>query len=531
MTHPTSRLSKCLPRPWLFLFIVLLLSACTAREVPADRDLPRSTPEEEGVSSASIAEFLDAVEESGQELHGFVYLRNGKLIAEGWWDPYSPELKHTLYSTSKSFTSTAIGFAVTEGLLTVDDRVVSFFPDQLPDSVSAYLASMKVKHLLTMAAGQDPPQDLRNVRPDQDWVTAFLAYPVAKEPGSEFKYNSMATYMLSAIVTKVTGQAMLEYLEPKFFVPLQIEDKDWETDPEGIINSGGWGLRLKTGDMARFGQLYLQKGEWNGRQLLPAEWIEEATSKHIDQKPWLTEEEREVDDWAQGYGYKFWRSRYHSFRADGAFGQLIMVLPEEHAVIAVNAEVGDMQKELNTVWEYLLPGMHDGALEADPEAREALQEKLENLSLKVPGTGSNDSLQQAINNSTYEFEPAAGNEMASCSFSFDQGVCQVTFTDSTGKGYAVVLGAGEWVTGEIMLPGPNLVPFYEANASVLLPAKIAAAYSWQGGDALELTVRYIESPHTVHYTFRFNGEMVSMKKEASMGLYRDLPEVEGKRML
>jgi hypothetical protein len=188
-----------------------------------------------------------------------------------------------------------------------------------------------------------------------------------------------------------------------------------------------------------------------------------------------------------------------------------------------------MQKEVNLVWDHLLPGMHDGALEADPEALEALQARLENLSLPVPEPGSNDSLQMFIDNSTYHFEPAGENGTASCSFRFDQEECHVTLTDSAGTVYELVPGAGEWITGETMLPGPNLVPFDKANAPVLLPAKIAAAYRWKGSDTLELTVRYIESPHTVHYIFSFDGDRVSMKKEATMGLYRNQPAVEGKR--
>ena len=225
-------------------------------------------------------------------------LRHGKVIAEGWWDPYKPELKHTLYSTSKSFTSTAIGFAVSENLITVEDKVVSFFPEFLPDTVSTNLADMAIRDLLTMSAGQDPDPTFSLLLPTENWMKSFLSAPVVNDPGTKFLYNSSATYMLSAIITKVTGQTVLDYLTPRLFEPLEIEGMDWEADPMGI-NTGGWGLRLKTEDMAKFGQLFLQKGIWNGVEVVPEKWIEEATTKKIDQAPELTEEEKSGSDWLQ----------------------------------------------------------------------------------------------------------------------------------------------------------------------------------------------------------------------------------------
>jgi CubicO group peptidase (beta-lactamase class C family) len=506
----------------------ILLTACAGNEPPVGKELPRSTPEAEGVSSQSILNFLDAVEETGQELHSFMYLRHGKVIAEGWWDPYGPDLKHTLYSTSKSFTSTAIGFAVSEGLLSVDDKVISFFPESLPDTVSDNLAAMTVQHLLTMGAGQEPPLDLRTIGDVQNWVEAFLSYPVVHEPGTEFEYNSVATYMLSAIITKVTGESMLDYLKPRLFDPLQIEGMDWEVDPEGIVNSGGWGLRLKTEDMAKFGQLYLQKGKWNGEQLLPEAWIEEASAKHIDQAPGLSEKERVGNDWVQGYGYKFWRSQHGAYRADGAFGQLIIIFPAQEVVVAVTAELGNMQNEMNLVWNHLLPGMSEKALQPETEKYGELMQRLDRLSLPAPDPSSNDSLLETIAGNLYEFSTIKDSDIASCIFGFEPGRCYATFTLKDGTKHLLALGAGEWVTGETLIPGPNLVPFYPANAGVLLPATIEGAYAWKGGNTLELTTRYIESPHTTYYTFTFDGDRVVLETSASRGLYKDKPPQEGK---
>lgn len=506
----------------LLLLSLLTLFSCK-QPITESTSLPRSTPEAEGVSSQSIIDFLDAVETSGQELHSFMYLRNGKVIAEGWWDPYKPELKHTLYSTSKSFTSTAVGFAVSEGLLAVDDKVISFFPDQLPDTVSENLSNMSVKNLLTMSAGQDPELQLASMQPGESWVTRFLAHPVPNPPGSVFLYNSVATYMLSAIVTKVTGLSVLEYLQPRLFGPLHIEGIDWETDPEGIT-SGGWGLRLKTEDMAKFGQLYLQRGKWNGEQLIPEAWIEEATSQQIDQAPGLPQAERN-HDWVQGYGYKFWRSRHNSYRADGAFGQLIMIFPEKNAVLAVTAEASDMQKEMNLVWDHLLPGMSDQKLNPDEATHTLLRTKISHLALAPPVSGSNQALRETITGKKFIF--AAPGPEESWIFGFDGDKCYVTQTSADGARHLIALGAGHWEMGQTSIPGPNLLPFYPANEDILLPAVIASAFSWEDDNSLKLTIRYIESPHTAYYTFRFGDQEVTMKKTASMGLYRNLPEWKG----
>jgi len=202
--------------------LIFITSISRKNEVSLATSLPRSTPEKEGVLSDGIITFLDSAVTTHNEFHSFMFMRHGKVIAEGWWDPYKPELKHTLYSTSKSFPSTAVGFAVSEDLLTVNDKVISFFPDELPDTISPFLAEMTVKDLLTMAAGQahDPTDDIVS---RSNWVKAFLATPVVKEPGSEFKYNSMATFMLSAIVQKVTGQKVIDYLQPRLFGPMGIE--------------------------------------------------------------------------------------------------------------------------------------------------------------------------------------------------------------------------------------------------------------------------------------------------------------------
>jgi CubicO group peptidase (beta-lactamase class C family) len=468
--------------------------------------LPRSIPEAEGISSEAIITFLDSAAASRHEFHSFMFLRHGKVVAEGWWYPYKQELKHTLYSTSKSFTSTAVGFAVSEKLLTVNDKVISFFPEDMPDSVSPFLAKMRVKDLLSMSAGQEPDPTFNVAVNDSNWVKSFLALPVVNDPGSKFLYNSLATYMLSAIVQKVTGEKILDYLTPRLFKPLGIEGSDWEVDPRGI-NTGGWGLRIKTEDMAKFGQLYLQKGEWNGKQILPASWIDEATTFKIDQAPDAPASVKASSDWMQGYCYQFWRCRNNAFRADGAYGQYIIVMPDKDAVIAIQSESPDMQDEINLVWKFLLPSIKEEKLPLNKTLEESLKQRLSALALPLPVKGIDSPLEMEISGNSFILDP---NDMQfeSLSFSFMEGMCHVIMK-SDNKEYKLAFGAGNWLSSETTLPGPNLLKPAKAHNVGLPPEKVAGCFTWKDENTLELILRYIESPHSEMITCRFNEKKIT----------------------
>ena len=322
------------------------------------RDLPRSTPEKEGVNSNGIKSYLDAVKQSKQDIHSLMVLRHGKVVAEYWMGNNSLDKIHILNSVSKTFTASAIGFAVAEKRIKVTDKVISFFPNDLPEKISPYLSELEIRHLLTMSVGHDtdPTQKIRSQ--NGSWEKLFLALPIENKPGTKFVYNSMASYILSAIVQKVTGEKVIDYLYPRLFRPLGIVGAEWLTSPTGI-NCGGWGLFVKTEDMAKLGQFFLQKGKWNGEQLLSEEWMNEATTTKIMQAPaWTAKDTKAKDsDWIQGYCYQMWRCRNNAFRADGANGQFIIILPEKDAVIVTTANVSDMQAEINLIWKYLLPAL------------------------------------------------------------------------------------------------------------------------------------------------------------------------------
>jgi CubicO group peptidase (beta-lactamase class C family) len=496
---------KKLPLAVLLLFIFFSLN------VNSQTSLPHSTPEAQGVSSSGIIQFLDSANKSKTEFHSFMFLRHGKVVAEGWWNPYSRDLKHTLYSTSKSFTATAIGFAVSENRLSVNDKVISFFPNELPDTVSAYLSELTVKDVLSMTDGQAPDPTGVVITRDTNWVKGFLATPILYEPGTTFLYNSLGTYMLSAIVQKVTGQKVIDYLTPRLFQPLSISGMDWETDLKGI-NTGGWGLRLKTEDMAKFGQLFLQKGNWNGKPIIPASWVEEATTTKIMQDPNAPQSKKDSSDWLQGYCYQMWRCRNNAFRGDGAFGQFIIVMPDKDAVIAITAETPDMQDEINLVWKYLLPSMHDKVLPSNKAMSSALKEKLSALSLPVAAKTHASVNENKIRGKTFAIEPNEKNIKA-ISFQFANNACFATIV--ADKAYNIGFASGKWKSGETTMYGPSLTGSAKENLENLLPLKINGNYYWKDDSTLVLVLRYIESPHTETIICHFAEDRITMNIQNS----------------
>jgi CubicO group peptidase (beta-lactamase class C family) len=409
-----------------------------------------------------------------------------------------------LYSLSKSFTSTAVGLAKSAGKLTVDDPVASFFPDKLPADISDNLRALKIKHLLTMSVGH-AQDSTPSITKEEDWVKAFLALPIAHQPGTEFLYNSGATYMLSAIVQKVTGQKVIDYLTPRLFEPLRIEGMTWETCPRGI-NTGGWGLSLRTEALARFGQLYLQGGSWGGQQILPADWVAEATTFKIQQPSQDLEKQKRESDWHQGYCYQFWRCRHNAFRGDGAFGQYTIVMPEQEVVIAITSESPSMQGELNLIWEHLLPAIQPGTLAANKRAADELSHALKSLRLS-PLTGK-PSAEMASRISSKPFlidNSAAG--VQSVSFRFVRDTCTFTLRDQTGS-YDIACGLNKWIRGETSMPGtPPKLTKRVGN----IRSKVAASGAWTSDRTFEMTWRFIETPHHDTVTCQFDGDQVKVE--------------------
>ncbi|HZO87346.1 MAG TPA: serine hydrolase [Chthonomonadaceae bacterium] len=446
--------------------------------------LPRSAPEAQGVASAALLPFVEDVEESLLELHSLILLRHGHVVAEGWWSPYGPHYPHMLYSLSKSFTATAAGLTIAEGRLSLDDPVLSFFPDEAPAQVSQNLAAMRIRHLLSMSTGHD--QDTLGAlfaREDGNWARAFLEQPVEHKPGTHFLYNSGATYMVSAIVQQVTGMRVLDYLQPRLFAPLGIVGATWETCPRGI-NTGGWGLSVKTEDIARFGQLYLQQGIWEGQRLLPAEWVKEATSRQI------ANGDDANSDWNQGYGYQFWRARHGAYRGDGAFGQFCVVMPEQDAVLAITAGVRDMQAVLNVVWKHLLPALEESTpLPEDTAAQETLRRRLANLTLRAPQGQPSSPVAARVSGQTYRFE-ANEQKIESVTLDFGADESELRIRDGRGEHRIACGSNGAWPRGTTAFDSPQ-------------PRPVAASGAWAEEDAYVVKLCFYETPFCPTLTCRF----------------------------
>ena len=353
-------MKKCI---FLFLLAMLMiLIGCKQENVI--NDLPRGNAAPEMV--AAIDSFVQAtktrpVAPDSITLHSIMILKHGEVVYEKWFNGHSAETPHPMFSVSKTFTAIAVGLAINEGKLNLTDPVVKFFPDQLPDEPSDYLKVMTVRDLLTMTCGHD--EEPNSSRADSvDWVESFLAWPVKHQPGEYYLYNSIGTYMLSAIVQKVTGEKLIDYLDTRLFQPLNINRPTWDESPQGI-NCGGWGLNIKTEDMAKLGQLFLQKGKWNGKQVVPAEWLKEMSSFQVPSAPSGTRFEdlekaglnKDNNEWVQGYGYQMWICRHNAFRADGYAGQYIMVFPDRDAVLVLTTSSSLYQPYIDLIWEFLLP--------------------------------------------------------------------------------------------------------------------------------------------------------------------------------
>jgi CubicO group peptidase (beta-lactamase class C family) len=452
--------------------------------------LTRTSPESQGISSSAIRGFIKAANESGVQWHSFMLVRHGKVVAEAWWKPFEPQFKHTLYSLSKSFTSTAIGMLVQEGKITVDDKVTAFFPDELPATVSDNLGKMTIKHLLTMNTGhgEDTIPKMRNATADT-WTKTFLAQPVTYEPGSRFLYNTGATYMLGAILYKVTGDTLEEYLKRRLFKPLDIEDYDWETSPQGL-NTAGFGLRIKTEDIARFGQTYLQKGKWDNKQVLPADWVEAATS-------YQTSSQQGDGDWSQGYGYQFWRSKPGFYRGDGAYGQFCIVMPQHDAVIAVTSESWNMQKSMTTLWDTLLPAMQADILAENPDELKALKTDIGNLSLPVVKGLPATPTAPKFNNKRMKAEKN-DYEVDQLQFSFSAD--GVKWMIKKGKEEVTVqCGWSRWKTNNESKAYPFPIP-----GRIGIPSRIAGTATWINENTLQMNLRFVEAIHGDKITCVFN---------------------------
>lgn len=327
---------------------------------------------------------LDRLEARDVECHSLLIVRHGTVVAEGWWAPYSAECPHLLYSLTKSFTSVAVGLAIADGLLSLDDRVVELLPDHVPDDAPEQARRLTVHHLLSMTTGHltDTLEEAWMLE-QRDLVKGFLRVPAPAPAGERHSYDNSTTFVLARIVERVTGRPLPELLDKRLFAPMGIDRAEWDQVGSGAVY-GFHGLHLTTEAVAAFGELLLRGGRWGDRQLVPREWVELATRHHAD-SVWSKDDGSDATDFLCGYGYQFWMSR-HGFHGNGAFGQQCVVVPSHDLVVAVTAE-GDAQVVFDALWECLLPGLDQPDTAQEDEA---LAERLRALSL-APVSGSSGS--------------------------------------------------------------------------------------------------------------------------------------------
>ena len=477
--------------------LALFLSVAAAVE-PPPFTFPRSAPEAQGIASSTILAFVEEAEQKLDALHSVMIVRHGQVVAEGWWGPYAADEPHMLFSLSKSFTSTAVGLAIADGKLKVDDPVLGFFPDEAPAQPSANLKAMRIRDLLTMSTGHHE-EDVRDFpfTGDESVVKNFLARPVSHKPGTFFFYNTPASYMLSAIVQKVTGQPVVDYLRPRLFEPLGIANPTWEASKQGV-SMGGFGLSVRTEDIARFGQLYLQKGMWQGKPLVPAAWVETATSRLMSNGSSPT------SDWEQGYGYQFWRSRHGFYRGDGAHGQFCLILPQYDAVIAITSGTRDMASVMNLVWDRLVPALKGEALPADAAAKRKLTEKLATLKLRTPSGRATSAMAGTVAGKRYTLDKNPQSiESIALEAASPAGVSSFTLTIA-GTEQRLTVANGGWQKGTL-------------KTRAAAPEAVAAAGAWSADDTYTLTVVRYRTPFATTYQLRFAGDQLFVKAEQNAG--------------
>ena len=480
------------------------------------KEFPRTTPEGVGIPSASIEWLLDRLEEGWTEPHGLMIMRHGKVCAEGWWAPYASGIRHGLQSHTKTYAATAVGIAYTEGLLKLTDRIVDIFADEIPENPSENLKKLTVRDVLCMGCGMDTMP-----RPSKDWIREFLATPVNHVPGTTFMYNSTGSTFLGAIVRKLTGLGLHDYLKPRLFdkIGIDAENLRWITMPDGM-EIGGGGLFATTEDNLRLMKLYADGGVWEGERILAEDYVKLATSKQNDSAT-----ERAVNPPAEdnfvGYGFQIWMCRPKGvYRADGAMGQFTIVFPERDMLLAITENAsgstgGAMpQKALDTIWKWLdsLPRAETETLPEDPEASAHLARRMQMLALPAPRRSPESPLQEKISGSTYavtdgyfalsdagmvrfmsgEDRPSGAKAL---SLTFGENACTLTCLID-GKPQSLTAATdGTRLRNE--LPG--------------MPSIALCSGCWEAEHVFRITLRMVETCNETSVTFTFSGDQARVE--------------------
>ena len=516
-------------------------NVCHTAPIPqgAERPLERVSPGAVGLDPKKLAQLYEFLARPDMGLHSFLVLRHGKVACEGYWTPYAPEKPHTLFSASKTFTGLAVGFAVQEGKLSLEDRVVDWFPERLPARTCENMEKMKVKHLLTMSTGfAKDPHDFPWPRPDDvlatgphcchqgvelpqiDWVRNFFNHYVAYEPGSEFVYCTHGSYMLSVIVQKAVGETVSQYLNRKLFAPLGIPDPSWETGPDGY-SVGGWGLMLTTEQLAKVGQMMLSGGRWEGKEILSQRWIQDATSVHVTM-------DHLDEPHIAGYGYQLWideREGCYLFR--GAFGQICAVIPGRDMVISYTGGSDSLPRReaWEMIWELAVEPAGEENCSIDREER--LKEVIAGLAIPTAQGQPSWQVPQAErwSGKRYVFGDNRLNfTHFSMKFAQTPGQADELTLGLGGKEFTVPVGYGTWLRGK------SCVTTEETDTDVsILFENVSCSGAWEG-EEYHVVLCFDETSYinTISVTFLPGGVVLRHRRNCTFfsAVNADLTGVE-----
>ncbi|MDO4976246.1 MAG: serine hydrolase domain-containing protein [Eubacteriales bacterium] len=490
------------------------------------------SPESQGIDSEGILQFLEYIDHKGLELHRFMMIRHGICVAKAAYSPYKLDDLHPVYSFTKSFTSTAIGFAVQEGILSLDEHIVDYFPEEIPDakdlllpdgstpkasypsanaakSVEEMIANLKeitLHHLLCMSCGQEEESRDRG----EQWITKFFHQPVIYKPGTFYKYNTMGTNILAAILKKKTGQDITEFLKDRLFKPLNMGDIFCYHLPDSMqVQSAGSGMKLSIENMAKFTYFMLHNGHWEGKVVLP-DWYPLMSKKHMETEG---DSEGHIKDWAMGYGYQCWMGMVEgSFRADGAYGQFGLVFPKQDLIVIINAATEQTQSILDAVNEFLIPAV-DFSLSKNKskENEEALQallnDRLKNLHLPALKNCHNPTFEKKLEGRIYHTKQSCSSLKtwiggAGLSEAADQdGILKMRFSIKDDMLHWFV----EENNNSYEMKACLANSFYRGY-SAATKSEYAATARWRSLHCLEMEVRRMDAMSGTRFLFRFEGE-------------------------
>jgi CubicO group peptidase (beta-lactamase class C family) len=464
--------------------------------------LPTTTPEEAGIPSSAIIDFLQRLEDNRLCMHSFLLLRHGKVISEGYWKPFHAEKKHRMYSVTKSFVSVAIGLMEGEGLLSLDDRVVRFFPEKLPkEGVHPFIEEMTIRHLLAMTSAHE--KTTYKQMKDDDWVRTFFMVPPSHRSGQIFSYDTSATLTLTAIVEKISGMPFLDYMRPRVLDPIGFSRDAYCLKTPLGVSQGGSALLCTTRDLAKFALVCMNKGKWNGAQLIPEEYIRAATSRQVDTSTLTYVDEQ------QGYGYQFWLCRNNGFALLGMGGQVAICLPEHDLILVTTADLqpnpNGIQAIFDALWATIYPSLSDKPITPNEAASTELNRVIDQLSIKLPRGASHSPIAEEIDGAVYAMKENM-MELSQVGFEFseDQSEGKFTFHNEDGS-YQLAFGLGKAISQKF--------PIYNYDC--------LTAAAWADDQTLLISSYIIdEYVATLHMSVSFddNTVTIAMKKYAELFL-------------